>query len=64
MKKIVIDQKKCIGCGTCALLAPKTFKIDKNGKAEVISQTASPGKKVNEAIASCPVEAISYQEED
>lgn len=64
MKKIVVDQKKCIGCGTCALLAPKTFKLDKNGKVEVISQTASPKKKVNEAIANCPVEAISSQEKN
>jgi ferredoxin len=59
MKKIVIDQKKCIGCGTCNILAAKTFKIGKKGKAEVINQKGDSETNIKEAISSCPVQAIS-----
>lgn len=58
MKKIVVDAKKCIGCGVCPILAPKTFRMNRKGKSEVISQTASSQKEIKEAIAGCPVGAI------
>lgn len=59
MKKVVINQKDCIGCGMCTVIAPKTFKLAKNGKAEVISQSQTDSKKVKDAIDSCPVNVIS-----
>ena len=62
MTKIVIDQKKCIGCGTCTVLAPKTFKLGKNGKAEIMNQKGDSETKIKEAISSCPVQAISVKE--
>ena len=62
-RKIFVKRDLCIGCGTCALLAPKIFKLDKKGKAEVISQGKGLEKEIKEAIDSCPVEAISYQKE-
>lgn len=61
MKKIVINQKDCISCGTCTFIAPKTFGLGKNGKAEVISQLQADSKKVKDAINSCPVNAISFE---
>lgn len=62
-RKVILKHDLCIGCGTCALLAPKTFKLNKEGKAEVISQGKGSEKKIKEAIDSCPVGAISYQKE-
>ena len=62
MKKIVVNQKKCIGCGTCTVLASKNFKLNKNGKAQVISQTGGGKKEVSDAIVRCPVRAISYKD--
>lgn len=59
MKKIVINQKNCIGCGTCTVIAAKTFKLGKNGKAEVVSQLGDDEAKIKNAIESCPVNAIS-----
>jgi len=59
MKKIVVNQKSCIGCGTCTFIASKTFKLGKNGKAEVVSQSGDDEKKIKNAIESCPVNAIS-----
>ena len=67
MAKIpVVDKEKCIGCGTCTVLAPKTFRLGKDGKAEVINPPGDEEEKISklvsaeikEAIDSCPVEAI------
>ena len=59
MKKIIIDTKKCVGCGTCCAIAPKTFKIGEKGKASIISQNGNSKKDIDLAIFSCPVQAIS-----
>lgn len=61
MRKILINQKKCIGCGTCTVIAPKIFKLGENGKARVINQDAELVEKINEAISACPGGAISYK---
>ncbi len=64
MKKIVIDRKKCVGCGLCATIAPKTFKLDKDGKSVVINQEASSEGEIKRALESCPVKAIIYKNTD
>lgn len=59
VKKIFIDFRKCVGCGTCSTIAPKTFKVGKNGKAEIISDKGNAQKDIDLAIFSCPMQAIS-----
>jgi ferredoxin len=54
---IKVNKELCIGCGLCASIAPKAFKIDEDGKAKVKEQLND--KLTKEAINSCPVEAIS-----
>ncbi len=58
MKKINIDKNLCIGCGTCAAIASKSFKLGNDGKAEVIEPAGDDEKTIKEAIDSCPVGAI------
>ena len=58
MKTPAIDKEKCIGCGTCTVIAPKTFKLGDDGKAEAITPPGDVTEKIKEAIDSCPVEAI------
>lgn len=58
----VVDKEKCIGCGTCVALAPKTFRLDSEGKAEVVGSPGDDEKTIKEAIESCAVEAITYKE--
>lgn len=55
-----VDQEKCIGCGICVALAPKTFKLGEDGKAEVIDPPGDNEEKIKEAVTSCAVEAITY----
>ncbi len=58
MKKFKIDKEKCIGCGLCASIAEKAFKISDEGKAEIIEPSKEDEAKVKEALESCPVGAI------
>ncbi|MDO8623279.1 MAG: ferredoxin [archaeon] len=53
---IKVDKNKCIGCGACESICEKVFKL-KDGKAYVKEQKNFPC--VQEAIDSCPVNAIS-----
>lgn len=59
MTKLAVDQKKCIGCGLCEALAPKTFRLNTKGKSEVIAEKGNSEVEIQNAIDSCPVGAIS-----
>lgn len=64
MTKVILDQNKCIGCNTCPLIDPDTFEMDTNiYKAKVKKQPEKITESIQNAIGSCPVGAISTQEE-
>ncbi|MBI2459074.1 MAG: ferredoxin [Parcubacteria group bacterium] len=46
----------CIGCGTCEVLCPAVFKLNVEGKVDVISQGDIECAK--EAAEGCPTQAI------
>ncbi len=56
--KIIVDKNLCLGCGTCVVIAPKTFRLGAEGKAEVIEPAGDKEETIKEAIDSCPVNAI------
>lgn len=62
MKKAVVDKTKCIGCGSCVAIAPKSFKLGDDGKAEAIEPAGDPEETVKQAIEGCPVDAIRWEE--
>ena len=61
MFKPKIDREKCIGCGTCPALAPKTFQLDDEGKAIVINSAGDDADTIKMAVDSCPTQAISLE---
>lgn len=58
----VVDKDLCTSCGLCAEIAPNTFRLDKDDLAETFNPTGDPEDVILEAIESCPVEAITWQE--
>ena len=65
MKKIIIDSDKCIGCNTCPLICPENFALNEQTyKAIVIKQPEEINDKINSAVSSCPVEAITIEDQE
>ena len=62
-RKVHVDQDECIGCGTCEGICPEVFQLnEETGKSEVIKPEGGPEDLIEEAIDSCPMEAIHWQE--
>jgi len=56
--KVTVDKDKCIGCGLCVSLAPKSFKLGEDGKSQVIEPVGDDWETIKNAAESCPVGAI------
>lgn len=60
--KAIVDPDICIGCGLCAGMADEVFRMNDDGKSEAYDSVSDKNKdKVQEAIDSCPVAAISWE---
>lgn len=64
MKKLIVDDSVCIGCGMCAASDPEHFTINDNGLSEVISQENLESDNLKNMVDSCPVSAIKLAEAD
>ncbi|MGI6278321.1 MAG: ferredoxin [Patescibacteria group bacterium] len=60
MAKVVIDQEKCIKCGTCVAIYPNHFEA-KNDHFESKGKILEPQEAKNLASV-CPVGAIIVKE--
>lgn len=64
MKKIFVNHEACIGCGACVAIDSKHFDFNEDGLSSVISNEDVENADTENAIASCPTNAISYIESD
>ncbi|NCO15204.1 ferredoxin [Candidatus Wolfebacteria bacterium CG18_big_fil_WC_8_21_14_2_50_39_7] len=68
MPKIIHQQKKCIGCGTCAAVCPKFFEMSEKDGLAVLKNSKKAGKDfeleidkvgcIKEAAEMCPMKII------
>lgn len=63
MKKLIVDDSICIGCGMCAAMDSEHFTLNDNGLSEVISQENLESDTLKSVVDSCPVSAIKLAEE-
>ncbi|MGB9703096.1 MAG: 4Fe-4S dicluster domain-containing protein [Candidatus Micrarchaeia archaeon] len=59
--KIIIDSKKCIGCGTCVAVCPNQVFEMKNGKSVAVHSEKCV--LCQACIMNCPVGAIKIIDE-
>lgn len=52
----------CIGCSACVAISPDVFELNDEGLSEVVERESYEGCDVDDAIAACPVDAISWVE--
>jgi len=62
MLKIVIDNSLCAGFGDCEAHAPGVFELDPQGKAVLRVAQSDEDEAVLDAVAACPMGAISAVE--
>ena len=63
-KKVVIDADECIGCESCVELCPEVFAFnEEEEKAVVILAEGGPEDCIEEAMDTCPVECILWEED-
>lgn len=72
MAKIIQEREKCIGCGSCAALCPKYWKMNEDGKSDLLNsqKNIKTGnyelelRKIicnQEAADSCPVQCVKIE---
>lgn len=60
---VKVDRAKCIGAASCVAIAAKTFKLDAEQKAVVITQDGDNDDDKLLAAQSCPTGAIIVVDE-
>ena len=58
----IVDADICTGCELCTQIAENTFAMNDDGVAEVVNPTGDAEDTIQEALDTCPVEALSWQD--
>lgn len=65
--RLIIHKDKCLGCGTCAALQPKYFKMDGQisvAAKEVVVEGEDDVDAIKEVVDTCPNEGIELKKID
>ncbi|MGC1404695.1 MAG: ferredoxin [Thermodesulfobacteriota bacterium] len=59
----VIETEDCVGCGSCVEICPQVFVLNESlEKAQVINLSGCTEEKIIEAIETCPVSCIHWED--
>ena len=61
-RTVVIDQDECISCGACVDTCPDVFRMNDDNLAEVYDADGASEEEIEEAIDSCPVTCIHWED--
>jgi ferredoxin len=62
--RVAVDMETCIASGMCTKIAPSVFTLDPEGALHVVEAELSADHlpRVEDAVACCPVEALSLDD--
>ena len=58
MTRLEVDRERCVGSGTCEMLAPDVFEVGDDGIVVVRQPDVDDGA-VRDAVQQCPTQALS-----
>jgi ferredoxin len=61
-RTVIIDQDECINCGACVDTCPEVFRMNDDNLAEVYKADGASEEEIQDAIESCPVSCIQWEE--
>ena len=61
-KTVIIDEDECISCGACVDTCPEVFRMNDDNIAEVFKADGASEEEIEDAIESCPVSCIKWEE--
>lgn len=59
--KVAADAERCIRCGSCAILAPGVFAVERRVQVVRQPETDDERSRCRAAAIVCPTEAIRWQ---
>jgi len=63
-RKLVIDAEECTGCESCVEICSEAFTFNESEqKAEVSQPEGGEADCIEEAIQTCPMECIHWEED-
>ena len=60
MTRIGVDRERCVGSGTCEMLAPDVFEVGDDGIV-VVLRPEREDDDVAGAVQQCPTQALSLE---
>ena len=57
MTRVEVDRDRCVGSGTCEMLAPDVFEVGDDGIVTVLRPDLD-GEPVRDAVQQCPTQAL------
>ncbi len=61
MTRVEVDRDRCLGTGTCEMIAPEVFEVGDDGVVAVVRPVVAGDDDgvVEEAVRACPVQALT-----
>jgi ferredoxin len=59
VSRVDVDRERCVGSGTCELLAPDVFEVGDDGVVAVLRPQLGDDEPVRDAVQACPTQALS-----
>ena len=61
MSRVEVDRERCVGSGSCEMLAPEVFEVGDDGVVAVLRPLSGPDDRAlaEDAVQACPTRALS-----
>jgi ferredoxin len=61
VSRVEVDRERCVGSGSCEMLAPEVFEVGDDGVVVVLRPLSEPDDRAlaEDAVQACPTRALS-----